>query len=115
MLIFARQLYRDLQVVRRSKRSNTGPIIGHSPEWGIRLAPIQLRRLCAGVRRRYSEGSIYPCAIRQVGAGTKGNGRTIVRYSGARLAAGWRVLKSAQRYADMCTNLQNQQPDENKS
>lgn len=28
------------------------------------------------------------------------------------LAAGWRVLKSAQRYADMCTNLQNQQPDE---
>lgn len=28
------------------------------------------------------------------------------------LAAGWRVLKSAQRYADMCTNLQNRQPDE---
>ena len=28
------------------------------------------------------------------------------------LAAGWRVLNSAQRYADMCTNLQNQQPDE---
>lgn len=28
------------------------------------------------------------------------------------LAAGWRVLKSAQRYADRCTNLQNQQPDE---
>lgn len=28
------------------------------------------------------------------------------------LAAGWRVLKSAQRYADMCANLQNRQPDE---
>lgn len=27
------------------------------------------------------------------------------------LAAGWRVLKSAQRYADMCTNLQNRQPN----
>lgn len=28
------------------------------------------------------------------------------------LAAGWRVLKSAQRYADMCANLQNRQPNE---
>lgn len=28
------------------------------------------------------------------------------------LAAGWRVLKSAQRYANMCANLQNRQPDE---
>ena len=28
------------------------------------------------------------------------------------LAAGWRVLKSAQRYADMCKNLENQRPDE---
>lgn len=28
------------------------------------------------------------------------------------LAAGWGVLKSAQRYADMCANLQNRQPDE---
>lgn len=28
------------------------------------------------------------------------------------LAAGWRVLKYAQRYADMCANLQNRQPDE---
>lgn len=28
------------------------------------------------------------------------------------LAAGWRVLKSAKRYADMCANLQNRQPDE---
>lgn len=28
------------------------------------------------------------------------------------LAAGWRVLKSAQRYADMCANIRNQQPDE---
>lgn len=30
------------------------------------------------------------------------------------LAAGWRVLKSAQRYADMCANLQNRQPNEKK-
>lgn len=28
------------------------------------------------------------------------------------LAAGWRVLKSAQRYADIYANLQNRQPDE---
>lgn len=28
------------------------------------------------------------------------------------LAAGWRVLKSAKRYADMFANLQNRQPDE---
>lgn len=28
------------------------------------------------------------------------------------LAAGWMVLKSAQRYADMCANLQNRQPNE---
>lgn len=28
------------------------------------------------------------------------------------LAAGWRVLKSAKRYADMCANLQNRQPNE---
>lgn len=28
------------------------------------------------------------------------------------LAAGWMVLKSAKRYADMCANLQNRQPNE---
>lgn len=28
------------------------------------------------------------------------------------LAAGWMVLKSAQRYANMCANLQNRQPNE---
>lgn len=28
------------------------------------------------------------------------------------LDAGWRVLKSAQRYANMCANLQNRQPNE---
>lgn len=28
------------------------------------------------------------------------------------LVAGWMVLKSAQRYADMCANLQNRQPNE---
>lgn len=44
--------------------------------------------------------------------GRKATAEPLLDIQARALAAGWRVLESAQRYAAMCANLQNQQPDE---
>lgn len=44
--------------------------------------------------------------------GRKVTAESLLDIQARALAAGWRVLKSAQRYANMCANLQNRQPNE---